>query len=290
MKKLTISIVNYNGGEYLLSCLKSLRNVSKELEFDVFVVDNASSDGSAKKAKEEYPEFNFIFNKENLGFGKAHNIVLKKAQAPYILTLNPDCEVFPDTLKYMIDFMEKNPDVGISTCRVEKADGSLDVASHRGFPTPLTSFLYYFLKNDRLYHLTGRDMSKVHEIDSAVGAFMLIRKSVLDKIGYFDEDYFLYGEDIDLCFRAKEKGFRIMFVPDVKIVHAKGISSGIKKHSFNSSLANEETKALAINHFFSTMKIFYKKHYSKKYPFFFNWLVYLGIDTKSLLAQRRKTV
>lgn len=290
MKKLTISIVNYNGGKYLLSCLDSLEKVKEEVEFDVYVVDNASTDGSLEKAKEKYPEFNFILNKENLGFGKAHNLVLKKAKTPFILILNPDCEVFPGTLEYLIDYMDKNPKVGVCSPKIEKPDGTLDIASHRGFPTPWASFLYFFLKNDRLYHLTDRDMAKVHEIDSAVGAFMLIRKSVLDKVGFFDEDYFLYGEDLDLCFRIKKAGFKVMYVPQVKIKHVKGISSGIKKHSQLDSSADTQTKNLALDNFYSTMKLFYEKHYFKKYPFFLNWLVYLGIDIKLFLARRKKTV
>lgn len=290
MKKLTISIVNYNAGEYLIKCLDSLKKIENELEFDVSIIDNASSDGSIEKAKEKFPEFNFIQNKENLGFGKAHNLVLKKADTPYLLTLNPDCEVPKATLLYVLDFMEKNTDVGVSTCRVEKADGTIDIASHRGFPTPWASFLYFFLKNDRLYHLTNRDMTKIHEIDSAVGAFMFMKKEALDKAGYFDEDYFLYGEDIDLCFRVKEKGFKIMYLPDVKILHVKGVSSGIKEHSSSVSNASTETKNLAKSHFYKTMGIFYKKHYEKKYPFFVNWIVYGGIDLKSFLAKKGKTV
>ncbi len=290
MKKLTISIVNYNGGDYLIECLNSLYKVREELEFDVHIVDNGSTDGSIGEAQKKFPQFNYIENQENLGFGKAHNLVLKKAKTPYVLILNPDSEVPPGTLSYMLDFMEKNPDVGASSSRVEKSDGTLDIASHRGFPTPWASFLYFFLKNDRLYHLTNRDMTKTHEVDAVVGAFMLMRKSVLETVGYFDEDYFLYGEDIDLCFRIKQKGFKIMYVPQVKILHVKGVSSGIKKHSQEKSGATQETRSLALGHFYKTMGIFYKKHYSKTYPFFFNWLVYLGIDMKSWLARRRKTV
>jgi len=126
MKQLTISIVNYNAGDYLFKCLESLSRVEDEIEFDVFVIDNASIDGSFEKAKEKFSQFNYIQNKENLGFGKAHNLVLKKAKTPYVLTLNPDCEVLPGVLSYILDYMEKNPEVGVATCRVEKSDGTLD--------------------------------------------------------------------------------------------------------------------------------------------------------------------
>jgi GT2 family glycosyltransferase len=290
MKKLTISIVNYNAGDYLLRCLESLDKVKDELDFDVFVVDNDSKDDSIEKSKKKFPKFNYIENKENLGFGKAHNIVLEKAKTPYLLTLNPDCEVPKGTLKYIYEFMENNLDVGISTAKVEKADGSLDIASHRGFPTPRASFEYFFLKNDRAYHLTDRDMTKVHEVDSVVGAFMFMRSDVIKKVGYFDEDYFLYGEDIDLCFKVKQAGFKVMYVPDVKVMHVKGVSSGIKKHSQNQSSANTNTRNLATYYFYHTMKVFYKKHYAKKYPSFFNFLVYSGIDLKWQMAKRKKRV
>ncbi len=290
MKKLTISIVNYNAGDYLLKCLDSVEKIKDELEFDVFVVDNNSEDGSLKEAKKKYPQFNYVENKDNLGFGKAHNLVLKRANTPYLLTLNPDSEIPKGTLKYIYEFMEKNQSVGISTSKVEKADGTLDIASHRGFPTPKASFMYFFLKNDKQYHLTDRDMNKTHEIDSCVGAFMFMRRSVVEKVGYFDEDYFLYGEDIDLCYRVKQAGFKIMYVPEVKIIHIKGVSSGIKKHSQDRSGATSSTKSLATQHFYSTMKIFYKKHYAKNYPGIFNWAVYKGIDFKWFLAKRKKSV
>jgi GT2 family glycosyltransferase len=290
MKSLTISIVNYNAGQYLINCLSSLEKIRQEIDFDVFIVDNDSKDGSIEKAKKQFNDFKFLENKNNLGFGKAHNIVLKNAKTPYLLTLNPDTEIPEGTLEFLYNFMEENKDVGISTARVEKSDGTLDIACHRGFPTPRASFEYLFLKNDRSYHLTDRDMSKIHEIDSCVGAFMFIRSSVLKKVGYFDEDYFLYGEDIDLCFRVKKEGFKVMFVPDVKVMHVKGISSGIKKHSQGNSMADSSTKNLARNYFYSTMKTFYKKHYAKNYPALFNYIIYAGIDLKELLAKRKNRV
>lgn len=290
MKKLTISIVNYNAGNYLIKCLSSLSKIEEKADFDVYIIDNASSDGSIERAKENFPQVKFIENDKNIGFGAAHNIVLKKSTTPYVLTLNPDCEIPSGTIKYMLKFMDDNPDVGISTCKIEKADGSLDIAAHRGFPTPLASFLYFFFKNDRLYHLTDRPMNKVHEIDSGVGAFLLIRKSVLDKVGYFDEDYFLYAEDIDLCYRVKSAGLKVVYVPNVKIIHEKGISSGIKKHSEKNSIATGETRRKSKEYFYKTMIIFYKKHYANKYPFFVNWLVYLGINLKLQLAKQKKYV
>ncbi|MDO8429049.1 MAG: glycosyltransferase family 2 protein, partial [Candidatus Daviesbacteria bacterium] len=151
------------------------------------------------------------------------------------------------------------------------------------------SFLY-FLGNDRLYHLSGEDMTKIHEVDSITGAFFFTRKSVLDKVGIFDEDYFMYAEDLDLCYRIKSAGYKIVYVPSIKVIHHKGISSGLKKQTARLSTADLETKKRSLDYFYETMKIFYKKHLEEKYPFFINWLVYLGINIKWLLAKRKLEV
>ena len=164
------------------------------------------------------------------------------------------------------------------------------MASNSGFPTPKASFYYFFLKNNKYYHLTNKNMDEIHEVDSIVGAFMLLRKSILEKTGYFDEDFFLYGEDIDLCFRIKEEGYKVMYVPNVKIIHVKGVSSGIKKHSKDTSGASSLTKNLAVDNFYTTMKIFYKKHYGDKYPPLVNLLVFAAIDFKKFMSKRRKIV
>lgn len=287
--KLTISIVNFNTGVYLSHLLKSLEEVRQEVEFEVWVVDNASLDNSLKLAKEKFPWVKFIESSENLGFGKAHNLVLKKLDSEYVLILNPDTDIPKGVIKYMVDFMDKNPWVGASTCKIVLADGSLDWAAHRSFPTPLASLLY-FLGNDSLYHLTNRSMKTPHEVDGISGSFFLTRKSVLEKVGFFDEDFFLYAEDLDLSYRIKQAGFKIMYVPQVSIVHHKGVSSGLKKHSQKISTADLETRKKSLDAFYLTMKIFYKKHLEKNYPFFLNWLIFLGINLKWFLAKRSMRV
>lgn len=289
MPKLGISIVNFNTGEFLIKCLECLKNVSDEVDLDIWVVDNASVDDSLIKAKRKFPNIHYIENKENLGFGKAHNQVLEKINAEFILVLNPDTEIGKGVLPYMINFMENHSEVGAASCQVLLADGSLDWAAHRGFPVPLAAFLY-FLGNETFYHLTKRRMEKTHEVDSISGAFLLTRRSVLDKVGLFDNDYFMYAEDIDLCFRIKEAGFKIMYVSEVSIIHFKGISSGIKKHSSEMTTASFETRLKTLNAFYESMIIFYKKHLAEKYPFFINWLVYLGINLKWALAKRKLNV
>ena len=290
MVKLSIAILNYSAGDFLLNCLKSLSQVEKEVSSEVYILDNASADGSFEEAKKKFPKFNYIQNFENLGFGKGYNVFLKNLKTEYVLLLNPDSELKKDTLRYMVEYMDLNPMVGASSCKVVKQDGTLDWASHRGFPTPLASFLYFFFKNDSLYHLTNRDFSKPHEVDSIVGAFFLTRKSVLEKVGLFDPEYFMYGEDLDLCFRIKKAGFKVMYVPGVEVLHHKGISSGIKKHSKEASQADKASKTRAFNAFYEAMLIFYKKNLSKSYPFFLNWLVYIGINMKWSLAKKKMSV
>lgn len=290
MVKLSISIVNYNSGDYLTRCLESIEKVRGEADLKVYILDNASTDDSFEKAKKKFKDTLFIKSDENLGFSKGQNIILRKIETEYILILNPDCEILEGTIKYMLKFMEENEDIGATSCLVEKEDGSIDWASHRGFPTPMASFKYYFLKDDSLYHLRDKNMTKTHEVDAIVGAFFLTRKSVLEKVGLFDEKFFMYGEDIDLCFRIKEKGFKVMYVPEVKILHHKGVSSGLKKHTQHVTTATSQSRLKAFNAFYEAMKIFYKKHYEKKYPKIINWLIYSAIDLKWFLAKRKMVV
>lgn len=289
-RRLSVVLVNYNAGDFLVECLRSLYLAKDELDLDIWVVDNASGDYSVKLAKQNFPHIHYIENKENLGFGAANNQALRQIINEFILILNPDTKVEKNTLPFMVDFMEKYPDVGAATCKALKSDGELDLAYHRGFPTPWASFLYYFLKDDRLYHLRNRDMGKAHEVDAISGSFFLTRKSVLDKVGLFDEDYWMYAEDLDLSFRIKKAGFKVMYVPDVQVVHLKGVSSGLKEHSQEITTATKDSKLRAFNAFYETMNIFYRKNLASDYPFFINWLVYLAINLKWALAKRKLSV
>jgi GT2 family glycosyltransferase len=287
--RLSISIVNYNAGEHLLKCLESIDNVKKEAEIEIYIVDNASSDDSIAKAKQKFPKAHFIENSKNVGFGAAHNQVLRQIKSGYILVLNPDVILEKGNIQPLLEFMESHSDVGAVTPKIVFDNGKLDLTAHRGFPTPLASFLY-FLGNDSLYHLSNRNLAKIHEVDAITGAFFLTSAEVLQKVGYFDEDYFMYAEDIDLCYRIKQAGLKVMYIPDVQVLHFKGVSSGLKKHSQHLTTANLETKKRSLNHFYQTMKIFYDKHYKNKYPFFINWAVYFGIYARWWLAKRKLTV
>lgn len=292
MVDLSIIIVNFNTGRFLEKCLNSILK-SKILDYslEIFVIDNNSTDNS-EKVVSKFKGINLIKNTENLGFAAANNIGIRKAKGRYILLLNPDTEVESKTFSEMIKFMDENPKIGAATCKVLLPQGEIDWASHRGFPTPWDAFCY-FLRFSKLfpksklfsgYHQTYKDLSKPHEIDSPSGAFYMVRKDVINKVGLLDEDYFMYGEDLDWSFRIKQAGFKIYYYPGTKILHYKGIASGIKDHSFKVSAAQTKTRLKAAEVFYDTMKIFYQKHYEKKYPKFIKMLVFLGLD---LLKNRR---
>ncbi len=298
---LSVVILNYKSKDFLKKCLTSLEKACKHLKkngftYEVIVVENASGDDlKPLKKQKKLVTFKLIENKKNLGFSKGNNIGIKASKGRYVLLLNPDTVVEENTLTGMIKFMDNNPNVGLSTCYVELVKtGEIDWASHRGFPTPWASFTYYsklskiFPKTKLFgqYHQTWKDLNTIHEIDSPVGAFYLIRRRVLNQVGLLDEDYFMYAEDLDLAFRIKKAGYKVMYNPKFKIYHYKGVSSGIKKHTLKDSKNTLKNRKIITSYFYDTMIIFYKKHYAKKYPFFINWLVYFGIFLKKQISLR----
>ena len=288
MIDLTIIIVSYNTKEFLKKCLESVKNAALKFNYEIIVIDNNSSDSSLEMLGKEFPDVFLIKNKKNLGFSKANNQGIKKARGRYLLFLNPDTIVNKDTLPTLIEFMEGNKEVGVSTCKLIMPNGKIDDACHRGFPTPWNAFCHFLgiskifpkIKLFSGYSLSYLDFDESHEIDACAGAFMLVRREAGEKIGWWDEDYFFYGEDLEFCFRLKELGYKIYYVPDVYTLHYKGISGGIKKISKNISTADKKTRRLATNARFNAMKIFYKKHYLEKYPKFITWLVMQGINFK----------
>lgn len=285
---ISIVIVNYNTREFLRKCINSiLDSVSKKIDYEIIIVDNASSDNSSKMVRKEFSQIKLIANKENGGFSKANNQGIKASkESRYILFLNPDTIVNKKALETMVDFMDNHKDVGVSTCKLVTPNGKMDDAIHRGFPTPWNSFCHFsklskIFPHSRLfagYNLGWMDLSKTHEIDALAGAFMLVRRVAGDQVGWWDEDYFFYGEDLDFCYKLKNKGWKIYFVPEVSIIHYKGVAGGIKKESQKITTANVKTKTMATRARFDAMKIFYRKHYIKSYSPFISWLVFKGID------------
>lgn len=289
MIDLSIIIVSYNTRDILKECLESVyKNLPQKINAEVIVVDNASTDGSLEMLKKDFPKVHLIENKENFGFSKANNIGVRGSKGRYILFLNSDTVVFKGTIETIVKFLDSNQKAGAATCKVVLPNEKLDDASHRGFPTPWNAFCHFsglsrIFPKERIfagYSLGFLDLETVHKIDACAGAFMMVRREAGEQIGWWDEDFFWYGDDLDFCYRLKEKDWIVYFVPTASILHYKGVSGGIKDVSKNLTKADAKTKSLATYARFEAMKIFYTKHYKYKYPAFITWLVMLGITLK----------
>lgn len=301
MKEVDVSIVivNYNARDFLQECVRSIFSVvSKAISYEIIIVDNASTDESAHMVRKEFGDkVILIASKENLGFSKGNNLGIKKTTGRYVLFLNPDTVMREHTLETMVQFMDTNEQAGAATCFVRLEDGTLDDGAHRGFPTPWNAFCYFsgiaklFPKSQLFngYNLGFRNLERLHEIDALVGAFMFVRREAGEQVGWWDEDFFFYGEDLDFCYKLRERGWKIYFIPTVDILHYKGVSGGIKKHSEDISTADRETKKRATSERFRAMKLFYKKHYMVKYPPVVTWLVFLAIDMKLRMSLKKVT-
>ncbi|MDO8487928.1 MAG: glycosyltransferase family 2 protein [bacterium] len=264
MTKLSIVILSFNVKQLLLNCLKS---IPAHADWEILVPDNGSTDDSLTAINADFPNVKLIANGENLGFAAGNNVALKQSRGEYVLLLNPDTIVYPQSIETVLKYLEEHSDVGAATCRVELADGSLDYSCHRGFPTPGGALLH-FLGLKKLSSYTATHIpSAIHEIDALTGAFALIRRKAGQQVGWLDEDYFWNGEDLDFCYKLKEAGWKIMYLPQVKITHYKGSSAKATIHT---------RKKWALNST-EVMALFYRKHLAQRYPFFINWIVYAGI-------------
>ncbi len=289
MIKVSIIIVNYNTKDILRDCLKNLEGKYGDLE--VIVVDNDSPDGSAEMMKKEFPKDKYpwvtLIEAPNNGLAASSNIGLEKAVGDYLLYMGSDAFPEKGTIEGMVDYMEEHKDVGIATCKLLQRDFQLDMDAHRGFPTPWTA-ISHFLWLDRLlprskifngYFMGWENMEAPHEIDLCISHFMLIRKNVFSDVGKWDTDFFLYGEDVDFCWRAKQKGWKIMYLPMWTTVHYKGASVGVRKTTKDVTTASAETKLKMHKTSAKAMKIFYDKHWKKRYPKILRGLVFLAINT-----------
>jgi len=280
---ISIVIVNYNVREFLRGALESVRRslAVGGLTGEVFVVDNASRDGSAAMVAKDFPQVKLYALTENIGFGRANNLAMLEAKGDSILILNPDTILGEDTLRVMVNFMHSHPKAGLAGCKLLNADGSFQISCRRGFPTPWASFTKlfglssFFPNSPRFaqYNLTYLPVDQTYEIDALAGAFMIMSREAYEKVGGFDEDYFMYGEDIDLCYRVKKAGFGVFYVHETSTIHFKGEST-------RRSVLNE------VKVFYEAMHIFVQKHYGKN-PFF-TVLLRFGIAVRSLIALLKK--
>lgn len=254
--KLSIVIVNYNVKYFLHQALDAVYKSQVDFDYDVYVVDNASSDGSVEMVQQEFPEVKLIASKENLGFSRGNNLAIRKSQSEYILLLNPDTIIREDTLQQVVQFMDANDDAGALGVKMYDGQGIFLPESKRGFPSPKVAFykmsgLSRIFPKSRIfgeYHLGYLNDDEIHEVDVLSGAFMLLRKTTIDKVGLLDEDYFMYGEDIDLSYRIQKAGYKNYYYPFAPIIHFKGEST--KKGSLN-----------YVKVFYQAMIIFAHKHF-----------------------------
>ncbi len=273
MFNLSIIIVTHQSKEHLEVLLPSIFASETKYSYEVLVVDNGSKDGTLDWLQATSYKLQAIANINN-GFAAGNNIGIKKSTGKYILLLNPDTKLEANTLQVMLDFMESRQDVGISGCKIIKPDGKLDLACRRRFPNPWNSFKRLFLKNNKDYNYSDVDENQSMEVDSVVGAFMMIRRvRELENernSGLLDEDYFMYGEDLELCWKYKKAGFKVWYFPKTFITHFKGASS-------------RKAPQKMLRAFHDAMWIFYKKHYKEKYPFVLNWAVWGAIYLRLMI-------
>lgn len=277
--KLSIIIVNYNVQYFLEQCLFSVKTALKGIQSEIFVVDNSSVDDSCQMIKEKFGEVNLIDNDENKGFSYANNQAIRKANGEYILILNPDTVVEEGTFAKCIEFMDEHPEAGGLGVKMIDGKGTFLPESKRALPTPLVAFFKIFgfsklFPRSKLfskYHLGYLDPEKIHEIEVLPGAFMFLRKKALNTVGLFDEDFFLYGEDIDLSHRLLLGGFKNYYFPQTTIIHYKGEST--KKGSLN-----------YVVQFYKAMIIYANKHFSKRNQRIFGGIINLAIYFRAAIS------
>lgn len=270
--ELSVVVASFNTKDLLRECLATVRTATRGLDSEVVVVDNSSSDGTPAMVASEFPEVTLLANQKNEGFARANNRAMKLAKGRFVLLLNPDTLVPPETIGPLLSFLRDHPKVGLVGCRIDRPDGRLDEACKRNFPTPWSA-LARFLAIDRVfpgrtgYRRSGDNPAGTYEVDAVVGAFMLLRRETLDDVGGLDEDYFMFGEDLDWCYRVKQRDWQIYYLGDQSIVHHKGASTRQAPQSMTW-------------HFHRAMYLFHRKHLVDRYPFFVNWLVYAGISIR----------
>ena len=280
--KLSVIIVNYNVKFFVEQCVLSVLRASTEIDTEIFIVDNNSTDGSVEYLNNSFPHnlyrnIKIIANTDNVGFGRANNQALKQAKGEYILFLNPDTIITEDTLSDCLKFAEEHSEFGGLGVRMYQANGKFALESRRGLPTPFTSFckmsgLSSLLPKSRLfgrYYMQYLDVEDVNEIDVISGAFLFVNRRAIELTGGFDESFFMYGEDIDLSYRLKKAGFINYYLP-TPIIHYKGEST-------------EKTSYRYVRVFYEAMLIFFNKHY-RQHSLFFSFFVWLAIYLRAFIS------
>ncbi len=277
--RLSIIIVNYNVKEFLEQALQAIDKATVNLDAEVLVVDNHSVDESVKMVRTHYPWVHLIVNEQNVGFAAANNQALREARGEYLLLLNPDTLVQEDTFTTMIGYLDEHPKVGMAGCKILNPDGTLQLACRRSFPTlrvalPKIFGLSRLFPGSRFfgkYNLTYLDPDVETDVDAVSGSFMMVRQEAMKQVGLLDESFFMYGEDLDWCYRFKQAGWEVKYVPETKIIHYKGESS--KFAAFDSFIT-----------FYRAMDLFVRKHFGSRWMFIFHFFIRLGIFFRATIG------
>lgn len=288
-KILEVLIINYNSLPWITKTLETLyKYYIPYSKYNVFVtiVDNASDDGSIEFIEKNYPQINLIKYSKNLGFGAGNNLALKQSSADYIMLLNSDTELTEKSKKIdvLIGMLEENQQIGIITPKIILSNGKLDKACHRGEPSILDCFFYFFgfeklfpkTKFFTHYHLLYKDFNSIHEVDAVTGACFITKLKCLKEVNFFDERYFIYSEDIDLCRKYRNKNYKIIFNPTVEIIH----------HKYKSGLKNKNKKIQKNikKHFYNSLLLYYDKWYGNNFYYkILKPFIYLFVKTKQLI-------
>ena len=282
---LSVIIINHNTKELTAQTIASVQEQTRDISFEIVVVDN-STDLSKQYELEDYLNLKVLYGIENRGFGHACNLGAQKAEGRYLLFLNSDTIVHDGALQKCVEYMKSHPDIGALGIRTLLQDGTLDHGCKRGFPTPGAS-LFYFLGLDKkhpeskkygAYRQTFIGEHQTSQVDAVSGSFLMMPAQLFNSIGGFDEDYFMYGEDLDLCYRVKKQGYQVVYYADAWMTHLKG----------QSGLHTKSRKV--IYHFHHAMILFYRKHYMKQYSIFTTVVVYCGIGCRYALSLARSLV
>lgn len=270
--KVSIVIINWKTPDLLAGCLRSIIERTKEISYEIFVVDNNSADGSVEMVRRHFPQVNLIANDANVGFAAACNQVIPQAHGEYVLLLNPDTMLVDNSIFELARYMDDHVRCGAVGPKVLNTDGTLQLACRRAFPTPRASFyrLTYLSKlfprhpEFARYNLTYADPDQEMEVDALSGSCMMVRNSAIKRIGLLDEDIFMFGEDIDWCWRLKQNGWSVNYVPRAQIYHYHGASSRFRRVGATINLHKG-------------MEVFYRKHFAGSHNKLFNLLVYTAI-------------
>jgi N-acetylglucosaminyl-diphospho-decaprenol L-rhamnosyltransferase len=280
---LDVVIVAYRSRELLHECLASVQRFPPDVPTTVYVVDNDSRDGTVELVRDRFPDVHLIANAANAGFSAANNQAIRCGSGAYVLALNPDTRVTEGALQRLVALMAERPEIGIAGCRLELEDGSLDHAAKRSFPTPLSALGHFAGVGRRpgargriaAYHAPGIDSGPV---DAVNGAFMLMRRKALEHVGLFDQGYWMYMEDLDLCYRFRQAGWTTWYEPSATVVHVKAGTSGkLRRPKLNYA-------------FHYGMLRFYRKHYASDHSVLVNNLIYAGVGAKFAMSLVRTAV